>query len=390
MKKLLFFIPLFLNAEILSDLKQQEINYDRLKSLANSREVKKSWINPIMVQYLINKDNSQDIWTTTKQFSITVNQPIFKSGAIYYSIKYAKKLKSYNLKQIEIQKRLLIKQALDLAFDYKINELNKKVLFFQIENAKINVKRKKEAFLSGTGDSSDLDNAILNLNDLKLSLCDLKISQNDLKYSFSTISDLDIRDVKLPVFKILKEDEFLKNHLELISKKEYKKVAFYLYKMQTGNQLLSISLNLGYTHKSIQNDFSSAKKSYYNYGITFSVPIDINSKDKIEQKKIEFLKASLEIKDKKRELINSLRKTLKNIKLLSQKKKIYDENYKVYENLIKSTKEAINAGSATYYDLEILENSKKALVFKKRIVDLKIQKLLFNLYYLQTSFLDKM
>jgi outer membrane protein TolC len=388
MKKILFLIPFLLHAGILSDLKQKELNYDRLKSIKKSDETEKSWINPIILQYSYTRDNTQNVLTKTNQISISINQPIFKSGAIYYSIKYAKASRDYNLKQIEIQKRSLIKQALDLAFDYKINELNKQILFYQIENAKITVKRKKEAFLSGTGDSSDLDNAILNLNSLKLSLYDLKIAQNDIKFSFSNISDLNIQDVVLPKFKILNQNDYLKNNLQLISQKKYQKIAFYLYKMQTGNQLLTISFNASYNYQQTENRNYSDKKNFYTYGLSATLPLDINAKDRIEQTKLEYLKSQLLKSDKKRELINNFQRILKDISYMKKKIKIYDENIKIYDNLIASTKDSLKAGSATVYDLEILENSKKTLEINKKILNLKIQKQLLNLYYLENNFLN--
>ena len=389
MKKILIFIPFFLYAGILSDLKQKEFNLDALKSIKKSDETEKSWINPIMLQYSYTRDNTQGVLTKTNLFSVSINQPIFKTGAIYYSIKYAKTSRSYNLKQIEIQKRFLIKQALDLAFDYKINELNKKILYYQIQNAEITVKRKKEAFLSGTGDSSDLDNAILSLNNLKLSLYDIKIAQNDLKYAFSNISDLDIEKVKLPKFKILNKDEYLNNNLQLLSQKKYKKIAFYLYKMQTGNQLLTISINGSYNYQQTENKNRSDKQNYYTYGISATLPIDINAKDRIEQTKLEYMKSALLVNDKKRELINSFERIIKDINYIEKKIKIYNQNIKIYENLINSTKESLKAGSATVYDLQILENSKKTLELNKKILSLKIQKQLLNLYYLQTGFVKE-
>ena len=57
--------------------------------------------------------------------TININQPIFKSGAIYYSIKYAANSKAYNLLNIKLNRRELIKNALDIAYDYKITKINK-------------------------------------------------------------------------------------------------------------------------------------------------------------------------------------------------------------------------------------------------------------------------
>lgn len=388
MRKILFFIPFFVYAGILSEIKQKEIDFDRLKTIKDSQETKKSWINPIIFQYSYQKDNTLGSVTTTNLFSISINQPIFKSGAIYYSIKYANLAKKYNLDQVELQKRALIKKALDLVYDYKISKLNEKIVKLKIKNAKIDVKRKKEAFLSGSGDSSLLDNAILGLNSLKLSLEDIRTNINQIKYSFANLSDLNIDNVKLPHFKIISKDKFLNENIELNSQKIYKKIKNYLYKMQVGNQLLTVSFNGSYNYKETENK-KIDKQNYYIVGISASVPLDVNAKTKIEKTKIDYLKSQVLLQDKIKELLNNYKMTIEKINSLKNKLKIYDENVKIYNSLINSTQESIKAGTSTLLDLEVLQNSKMQAVLNKRIVELQIQKTLLELYYKLNNFYKK-
>jgi len=389
LKKLFFLIPFFLYASILSDIKQNELNIDRLKSVKEAKETKRSWINPVMLQYLYQKDNISGYQSTTNQFSISINQPIFKSGAIYYSIKYADILKKYKLKNLELQKRALIKQALDLAFDYKINLLNKKILDLKIKNAKIDVERKKEAFLSGTGDSSLLDNAILNLNNLKLSMQDVISSLIQIKSAFKNLSDVNIETVKLPYFNILSKSEYLNKNIELLTQKEFEKIKYYLYKMQLGNQLLTISFNGSYNYKKYENKRISDKQNYYTVGLSATLPIDMNAKTRVEKTKLDYLKSKYLFEDKKRALLNTFNMILAQINSLKKKIKIYKENIKIYDSLINSTKESIKAGSATQLDLEVLENSKNASFLEIKIINLKIQKNLLELYYKLVSFSNR-
>jgi len=387
MRKILFFIPFFVYAGILSEIKQKEIDFDRLKTIKDSQETKKSWINPIIFQYSYQKDNTLGSVTTTNLFSISINQPIFKSGAIYYSIKYANLAKKYNLDQVELQKRALIKKALDLVYDYKISKLNEKIVKLKIKNAKIDVKRKKEAFLSGSGDSSLLDNAILGLNSLKLSLEDIRTNINQIKYSFANLSDLNIDNVKLPHFKIISKDKFLNENIELNSQKVYKKIKNYLYKMQVGNQLLTVSFNGSYNYKETENK-KIDKQNYYIVGISASVPLDVNAKTKIEKTKIDYLKSQVLLQDKIKELLNNYKMTIEKINSLKNKLKIYDENVKIYNSLINSTQESIKAGTSTLLDLEVLQNSKMQAVLNKRIVELQIQKTLLTIDFLLAFYKD--
>ncbi len=386
MRKLIFLVPFLLQASILSDLKLKELNLDKEKSLKDAIETKRSWINPINLQYSYTKDNIQGIQTTTQLYSISINQPIFKSGAIYYSIKYANVLKKYNLDQIELQKRNLIKQAYDFVYDYKVLKLQKEILIKNIENAKIDVLRKKEAFLNGIGNSSELDNAIIKLNSLKLNLEDINYQLSQIKNSFSTISSLNIEEVTLPKLKLIKQNEYLNNNIELKAQQKLKNIKSYLYKMQRGNQLLTISLNGSLNHKKFENKLLSDTQNYYTIGLSATLPISINAKTKIEKTKIDYLKSVLLIEDKKRQLRSEYNIALSQIKSLKNKINIYKENLSLYNNLIDSTLDSIKAGNATTLDLKVLNNSKMVDLINIKILKLKIQKTLFSLYYKLISY----
>lgn len=388
----LLIFPMFLfGNSLLNDLKKQELNYDKQYSIQDSKDTEKSWINPLMLQYSYSKDNSIGTITTTKTFGISVNQPIFKSGAIYYSIKYAKNAKSYNLGNVELQRRELIKQALDLAYDYKINLINEEIIKLNIKNAKIDIQKKKEEFLNGVGDSTLLNNAVLTLNSLKLNLEDLQMNSDNLKYSFANISSLNIDTLKLPQFRIIPINKYINHNLDLVQQKRLKKVKKDLYKMQIGNQLLSVNLNASLNWQKVDYKDSSpilqdSSSDYYRVGLSINMPISFNALNKIEKTKLDYLKSQILITDKKRVLINQYNSIIRQVNAINKKIKIYKSNIKIYESLINSTLDSIEAGNATRLDLEILQNSKKTMYLNIQILKLQKQKLLLNLYYKLNNF----
>jgi len=389
MKKLIIALPflLFANNSLLNDLKLKELNYDKQYSLQDAKDTSTSWINPIMLQYSFTKDNMlKSTDTYTKTFSISINQPVFKSGAIYYSIKYAAHSKAYNLLNIKLNRRALIKNALDIAYDYKITKINEEILKLNIENAKIDIKKKKEDFLNGVGDSTFLNNAVLNLNSLLLNLEDMKMNLDNLKYSFKNISSLNLDMLKLPVFKLINKNEYLKNNLELIKQKKFKEVKKDLYKMQIGNQLVSVNFNasLNWQDVNYKNNTPALQDNslnYYRVGFSINMPISFNALNKIEKTKIDYLKSQILIADKKLSLANQYNSILRELKAYDRKIKIYQSNIKIYDDLISSTKDSIEAGNATVLDLKILQNSRKTMKLNIEILKLKKQKALLNLYY---------
>ena len=394
MKKLLFIFPLFLLAKdsILSNLQRQKLNLEKKYTIQDSKETKKSWINPIIFQYSISEDNSlHTLKTITQNFVVTLNQPIFKSGAIYYSIKYANDNKNYSLKELELKKRSLIKEALSLAIDYKINFLNEEILKLNMDNARIDVKRKKEQYQNGTLDLSFLNNAIIALNSLKLSMEDLKINALNLNYSFKNISDMNIKDVNTSLFKIVSFNKYINANIELNALEKESKINKDLYKMQIGNTLFSIFVNASYNvqktaySKNIPG-FKDNTNNFYSVGVGISFPFDFSAPEKLQKAKINYLNSKLDILQKKRELKNSFQNTLQQIRYIQNKIKIYKENIKLYNSLIATTKDSIKAGNATVDDLKTLQNTKETNLINIKILKLQIQKLLLNLYYKTTFF----
>ena len=386
MKKVfLFSLPLLVFANILSDLQNKKLELQKNQIIQDSAATKKFWINPIILQYTINKSNSmQNTTTTTKTFSITLNQPIFKSGAIFYSIKYANDLKNLNEKNLVLTKRRLIKSAYDLAYDYKISKLNEKILKLQIKNAYIDIKRKKEDYKNGVLDLTFLNNAIISLNSLKLTLEDIKQNLSNIKFNFQDISDANIEKVNLNLFKIISLNEFLDKNIELKLKKLNQKVSKDLYKMQIGDTLFTVFINGSYNYQETfysNSNFQDNKNHFYSIGMGISIPLDIKAKNNIQKAKINYLISKYDYLQKKRELINEYKNAITNINVLENKIKIYKDNIKLYDELIASVKENIKAGNATEDDLEILQNSKEINLIQIKILKLQIQKTLLSLYY---------
>jgi outer membrane protein len=368
MLKKLLFLPVFLFSyqNILNNYKSNELDLEKNYSIQDSKELGKSWLNPINFSYSINKTNLNPKHST-KSFTISINQPVFKSGAIYYSIKYAKNLKNYNLKNIELKKRELIKNALNLAIDYKINLINKKIIKLNIQNTKIDIQKKKEAFLNGVGDSTLLNDAVLKLNSLKLNLADIDLTLFKIRKNFEKISSLKIEKVDLPYFKMIEKKDYVKKNLEYLSAKDNIKIKKDLYKMNVGDNLFSVNINGNYNvvknnYKENLPNLDESTYNYYNIGISLNFPLRFNALNSIEKTKLNYLKSRIGLEDKKNELSKEYESYIKELQNIDKKIKIYKENIKIYDSLIASTKDAIKGGDATPLDLEIMENSHASIL----------------------------
>ena len=384
-KKFLFLLPFLLQANILSPLENALIEKDTNKAKVSGDKLKNSWINPITLQYKYNQTNQTPTLQKTNQFMISINQPIFKSGAIYNSIKYAEYLKSENLDKIKLQKNQLIKNAYETLFNIrKINISIEKQLYL-IANAKIDIKRKKEQFLSGVIDSSFLDNAIINKNNLEIALNDLYSQKTTLINNFKNLSNLDYKKVKLPNFKLISKKEYLKNLNLKIAKKDIKVKKALKYK-NIGNSLLSINFIANYNNIDTKYNnpsliYKDDSNNFYNLGISVTLPLDINSFKTVEESKIDYLKSVLNYEQTKLQETNKYNNEITKIRNIDKKIKIYQNSIKTYESLINTTKDNVKAGINTILDLETLQNTQK--INRLNIESLKFDKQIeiLELYY---------
>ena len=380
-------LPLYLSAEYLpnylSDYKLQILDYsDELNSLRSSI-LKKSWISPIMINYSDTKlshsdrrDGESRIW------SVSIDQPIFKSGGIYNAIKYAISKEKATKTTIDIQRRTLISQALESLYNIKKLKLQIKQAKLIIKNDEIDVKRKEEQYLAGLIDSSFLDQAILKRNSDKTKLLVLKLSLSEAIGGFSKLSDVNPDSLRLPKFSLVKRDKYLSKNID-IKELEYKTQALdYQSGATLSKYLPTISIVGQYSDEwhSLDLSPSNTNDGYYSYGFKISMPININSIEDVEASRVEYMKSAIELQDKIREVDIDYSTAIKRIRLIEKKIALAKSDAKLYRRLLKRTKEQVRAGSKTKYDVETMRNSMRAAIIDAKVYEIERQIALMNLY----------
>ena len=110
--------------DILSDNKELIFDYQLESNELESDILSKSWLNPVRLQYSKNFTTQfTDTTVITGGYSIVVDQPIFRSGGIYYGIKYSQALRDATRADIELQKRTMIGDAISILFNLKKTKL---------------------------------------------------------------------------------------------------------------------------------------------------------------------------------------------------------------------------------------------------------------------------
>jgi len=374
---------IFLNASdlsVLSKTKRDIIENQKNQNQNSSGILKYDWINPITASFSRTTSTATSPETKTDNFSISFNQPIFKSGGIYYALQYAKANKVFLRTSVLSEEKALTTNVYSLALQIRNIDLQIMKQKYLIKNSNIDIEIKKEQYLSGILDSSYLNNAILQKNLLSISLLDMKSSKIDLLKDFKNITNKNYKDIKIPHLKLICLNNYLKNNILIQNAKADKKQQKYLEKMTISNYLPTISLFANYNSNKV--DFLTTQKdTYKNYGITISMPLyDINRKKKIELQRLKYLKSKLDIADKKNQQSKFFDSIVKKIDIIKRKISLSKEQEKVYLSLLNSTKDLYHAGEKTIYDVQTMQNSLDSTKIDKAIYKNEMKILLLKLY----------
>jgi outer membrane protein TolC len=355
----------------LSKSKQKLLEIEERVSELESEKLKRDWIKPIIASYSYSESDQFSQKNRSRYFRISLDQPIFKSGGIYFAVKYSDASREF----ADIVTKMKTKGELHALYktllELKRVELNIKRVKLSLDSANIDVKRKREQFEASLLDSSFLDNALLKRVKLKRELSNLKSLKKRLLSKFKTMSEADYRVLELPKFRLISKDEFLEKNLELKKAKEESIKSDYLKKMTISSYLPTVSLFGDYSYQKDSFRVFRQNNEHKSYGIRVSMPIfDINRGRDIEIKKLNYLKSKIEIKEKLKEEISFFEEFKADIDSIEEKISLSKEDLKLYDRLLKSTKEGYLAGEKSVMDVEMMRNSKEISKIEIELLEL--------------------
>ena len=242
-----------------------------------------------------------------------------------------------------------------------------------IQNAKLDIQRKKEQVLNGILDTSFLDNSILDSNSKQNTLIDLEYQRRMFINNLATFSDKKYNEFELPTFLISKSDEFLRKNIYLQKAKEEINTSYWLKNMISSNYLPTVNFTADYTkyHDTDKNP-SLSEDGTTNYGFNVTIPLDIKYSNTIQSAKIEYLQNKTLLQEKEEEekmLFNNVNAKLDS---LDKKIEIANSDIQLYDSLVTQIKEQLDVGMKTKSDLETIQNSRHIKTLE--IKSLKIEK----------------
>ena len=370
--------------DILSDNKTLLFDYQFQSNELESDMLSKSWMNPIRLQYSKNFSTQfVDTTTITGGYSVIIDQPIFKSGGIYYGIKYSQALRNANETELILQKRTMIGDAVSILFNMKKTKLEQEKLKYQIKNDTIDIRQKRESYDAGLLDSSFLDQAILKKSQDETALLQMELTLMELRQKFSLLSDKDPKGLRLPELKLMSKTNYSQKNLELKRDRLRAEQASHNAKVTWAKYLPTISLQGQYTDADLNPFFATnpnIKEKYYTYGLTISMPLDVNTLSDIEASKVERLKAAVEVLDRKNTVEEEYNWIDNSLNILDKKIVLAKKDEEVYKSLYRLTKNLAQAGEKTSLDADIMHNSLQIRKIDQKIYEIDKQIQMLKLY----------
>ena len=369
--------------DILSKNKTLLFDYQYESNDLESDKLSNSWINPVRLQYRKNystqfKDRTSKVGT----FSVMIDQPIFRSGGIYYAIKYSDALRAANATEITLQKRKMIGDAVSILFNLKKTRLEQQKMKLLIKNDTIDIHQKRDSYNAGLLDSSFLDQAILKKSQDEASLLEMDLRLLELKQKFSLLSDKNPDTLRLPKLHLMNKERYRSENLELKKDILDAKKAAYNEKITWAKYLPTLSLQGQYIDGDLNPLFANPviRERYYNYGFSVSMPLDVNSFADIEVSKVNKLRAAVQVLDKKETIAQEYGWIYNSLHILDKKIHLAQKDEKVYQNLFRVTKNLEKAGEKTSLDSSIMQNSLQIRKIDQKIYKIDKQIQLLKLY----------
>jgi len=363
----------------LTDEKNLLFDFQQQQNTVQTGMLQNSWVSPVTVSYQRDwKPKADGTMRASDAFSIGIDQPIFKSGGIFFGIKYTQALRGANKKEIALQKRQLIAQAAEILFTYRKTKLQLRKLQLLVKNGAIAIKRQTEMYGAGMVDSSVLDQTILAHNRDTNQKLDLQLALRQLRANFSFLSDKNPDKLRMPKLHLLSLKHYAKKNLNLAAKKLRALEKRYSSRMTWTKYLPTVT---AYAHYRYTDEFiPGTMKVSKNYGLRVSMPLSVNAPADIEASRLDYLLAQVRVRDQRKVIRAEYALVRASLRILDRKIALAKQDESLYRRLLKNTEELRKAGQKIDQDIQTMRNSLAMKKLDRRIFYLDKQLQLLKLY----------
>lgn len=367
----------------LSDQKQELLRLKREQVKEQTETGKTGWISPL--QLSLTYDKTKDAINAegeTKGAAVGLNQDVFRSGGIFYSVEQAEASGRAGLLAVDREEAEYLKQLYTLKAQVERDTLKLHQSELTLKNRDIDLMITRAKYKAGSADISELNRVTLDRDNART---DVIIVKNSLRSESFELKKLlgtrPVEGVALPDFPLLSKMAYLAGNLELLRYDAQSAADEASWKVTRAAYLPTLTLDAAYGYTDYNGERIDYEGNRYNYGATLSMPLDVNSRGTIEASRLQALQTAVARTDRRMELEQEYDMRYATIGDYEEKIGVAQEMIAMYDELYRFTKDQVTAGYKSSYDLESLGNSVQIQKLEKQIQEFNIAVERIALYF---------
>lgn len=371
---------------LLSPQKQHYYHFQQQQIDSSYDKLYYDWLSPITLKASSIYEKSASLGTkdTRQTLSAGIAQDLFRSGGITYSLEYAKTKKEADTLALNKEIATISQQLVNAVLTYRKNAVALQQSDLKLKNAKIEIFLKRKQYEAGDIDITLLNNALMNQSSELKNNTSLRYALAQQKYEAAKLSDVAIDTVSIPTYTLTQKEPFLTEGWDIRYSHALAHNAAQQYGQIKSSYLpkLTFIADAGYQRYDAQTFPSfDYRGNFYDAGLQLSIPLTYNGSAAAQEAQAVYLKQQAQTADTQRQMDALYDQTVALIESYQQTIRITHDNLTFYDELLKATKAAVNAGYKAGYDLQTLQNTRAIEELEIQINVINIQIQLSQLHY---------
>ncbi|MGZ8547598.1 MAG: TolC family protein [Sulfuricurvum sp.] len=376
---------------LLSPEKQSYYEQQQRQIDAGSEKLRTDWISPLNLKALTFYEKSSAGTQDTRQsISAGVAQDIFRSGGITYAIGYADAKKEADIVGMQKEIAGIYQELIFAVLSYRKNALILEQSEIKLKNAKIEIFLKRKQYEAGDIDITLLNNALVNQSSELKNNTAIRFALSQQHLEAAKFSDRSIDTINLPAFALTQKDEFLVEGWNIRYADSLSQTTAQQYGQTKSAYLPKLTLiaDAG-VQRYDSREFADYHGNFYDMGLQLTIPLTYNATATVQEVQSTYLKQQAQTADLKRQMSAQYDQSIAHIESYQRVITITKENLKFYNELIKATKAAVDAGYKAGYDLQTLQNTRSIEELEIKINEINIQIELSTLHFMMRHSQEK-
>lgn len=371
---------------LLSPQKQRYYEYQQHEIDANYEKLHYDWLSPINLKAssMYEKSASYGAKDTRQSLSAGIAQDLFRSGGITYAIEYAHSKKEANTLALGKEIATVSQQLVNAVLTYRKNAIALQQSDLRLKNTQIEIFLKRKQYEAGDIDITFLNNALMNQSSELKNNTSLRYALAQQKFEAAKLSDISIDSIAIPTYTLTQKETFLEEGWNIRTSQALSNSAAQQYGQIKSSYLPKLTLiaDTGYQRfDSLTTASSDYHGNFYDAGLQISMPLAYNGSATSQEAQALYLKQQAQTADTKRQMDALYDQTVALIESYKRTITITQENLKYYDELLGTTKAAVQAGYKAGYDLQTLQNTRSIEELEIKINEINIQIQLSVLHY---------